>query len=155
MTSHAAGRFVGPRRSLPMLPADDVERIHEASLDVLADVGVMFHSQPALDVLEAHGATVDRETTVARIPAAAVDEALRTLPAHFTLGGRTPEFDLPLDGEYVYLACDGWQAAGSPRLEDKARAVADGILATSVPEFPVELERAFTAIIAAAESSRF
>ena len=107
MTSHAAGRFVGPRRSLPMLPADDVERIHEASLDVLADVGVMFHSQPALDVLEAHGATVDRETTVARIPAAAVDEALRSLPAQFTLGGRTPEFDLPLDGEHVYLASDG------------------------------------------------
>lgn len=107
MTAHAEGRFVGPRRPLRMLPAEDVERIHEASLDVLADVGVMFHSQRALDVLEAHGAAVDRETTVARIPAATVDEALKTLPAGFTLGGRTPEFDLPLDGEHVYLTSDG------------------------------------------------
>ena len=107
MSAHAEGRFVGPRRPLRMLAADDVARIHEASLDVLASVGVMFHSQRALDVLEAHGATVDRETTVARIPAAAVDEALRTLPAHFILGGRTADYDLPLDGEHVYLASDG------------------------------------------------
>jgi len=107
VSAHAAGRFVGPRRPLRILSADDVERIHEASLEVLADVGVMFHSQRALDVLELHGAIVDRETTVARIPAAAVAAALETLPATFTLGGRTPEFDLPLDGEHVYLTSDG------------------------------------------------
>jgi trimethylamine---corrinoid protein Co-methyltransferase len=107
MSAHAEGRLVGPRRPLQMLPAEHVERIHAASLDVLAEVGVMFHSQRALDVLEAHGAVVDRETTVARIPQATIDEALRTLPSTFTLGGRSPEFDLPLDGEHVYLASDG------------------------------------------------
>ncbi len=107
MTQHAEGRYVGPRRPLRILGADDVERIHEASLDVLASVGVMFHSQRALDVLEAHGAIVDRETTVARIPAEAVEQAVSTLPRTFTLGGRTPEFDLPIDGEHVYLASDG------------------------------------------------
>jgi trimethylamine---corrinoid protein Co-methyltransferase len=107
MTQHAEGRYVGPRRPLRILGQDEVERIHEASLDVLANVGVMFHSQQALDVLEAHGATVDRETTVARIPAAAVEEAVSTLPRTFTLGGRTPEFDLPIDGEHVYLTSDG------------------------------------------------
>ncbi len=107
MTQHAEGRYVGRRRPLEILAADDVERIHEASLDVLANVGVMFHSQRALDVLEAHGAVVDRETTVARIPAAAVEQAVSTLPRTLTLGGRTPEFDLPLDGEHVYLTSDG------------------------------------------------
>ena len=81
MTVHADGRYVGRRRTLEILAATDVARIHEASLDVLADVGVMFHSQRALDVLEAHGATVDRETTVAKIPAAAVEEALRDAAA--------------------------------------------------------------------------
>jgi len=107
MTAHAEGRFVGPRRPLRILSQADVERIHEASLNVLANVGVMFHSQRALDVLEAHGAVVDRRATIARIPPATVTEALATLPAHFTLGGRTPEFDLPLDGEHVYLTSDG------------------------------------------------
>ena len=47
------------------------------------------------------------------------------------------------------------KSAGSPRLEDKARAVADGILAAPAPEFPEELDREFTEIIAAAESGRF
>jgi trimethylamine---corrinoid protein Co-methyltransferase len=105
--THADARRVGRRRTLEILAADDVARIHEASLDVLADVGVMFHSQRALDVLEAHGATVDRETTVAKIPAAAVDEALASLPRRFVMGGRTPEFDLPVDGEHAYLTSDG------------------------------------------------
>ena len=43
-TVHADGRYVGPRRTLEILAEDDVARIHEASLDVLGDVGVMFHS---------------------------------------------------------------------------------------------------------------
>jgi trimethylamine--corrinoid protein Co-methyltransferase len=107
MNVHADGRYVGPRRPLRILATADVERVHEASLEVLAETGVMFHSQRALDVLEAHGACVDRETTVARIPAATVDEALKTLPGSFTLSGRTAEFDLPIDGEHVYLTSDG------------------------------------------------
>jgi trimethylamine--corrinoid protein Co-methyltransferase len=50
---------------------------------------------------------------------------------------------------------ESWQSAGSPRLEDKARAVADGILASPAPEFPAELAREFDDIIAAVESGRF
>ena len=70
--------------------------------------GVKFHSQNALDILEEHGATVDRETTVAKIPgrrrrAGAEPRA----PHEFTLGGRNPEYDLPLDGEHIYISSDG------------------------------------------------
>jgi len=50
---------------------------------------------------------------------------------------------------------EGWKSAGSPRLEDKARAVADGLLAAPAPELPAGLDREFTEIIAAAESGRF
>ena len=50
---------------------------------------------------------------------------------------------------------ESWKNAGSPRLEDKARAVADGILASPAPEFPAELAREFDDIIAAVESGRF
>lgn len=105
--THADARYVGPRRPLEIVGAAEVERIHAAALDVLAETGAMFHSERALDVLEAHGAVVDRETTVARIPASAVEEALASVPRSFTLGGREPEFDLPLDGEHAYLTSDG------------------------------------------------
>ncbi len=137
MTSHADGRYVGRRRPLQILEAAEVERIHAAALDVLAETGAMFHSQRALDVLEAHGATVDRETTVARIPASAVDEALAALPRSFALGGREPDFDLPIDGEHAYLCSDGCatmvrEADGSVRPSRKrdvyeAARVVDGL----------------------------
>ena len=90
MTTHADGRYVGRRRPLQIISPAEVESIHAAALDVLAETGAMFHSDRALDVLEAHGATVDRETTVARIPASVVEEALATLPRAFTHGRRAP-----------------------------------------------------------------
>ena len=36
-----------------------------------------------------------------------MEEALASVPRSFTLGGREPEFDLPVDGEHVYLTSDG------------------------------------------------
>ncbi len=105
--THADTCRVGKRVKLELVSADDIRRIHEATLDVLESVGVKFHSQKALDVLEASGVAVDRETTVARIPAAVVERALQTLPAEFVLGARDPEFDLPLDGEHLYISTDG------------------------------------------------
>ncbi len=137
--------YVGKRVKLELLSQDDVRQIHEATLDVIESVGVKFHSQTALDILEAHGASVDRETTVARIPGAVVEKALSTAPHAFTLGARNPEYDLPLDGEHVYISSDGCgvfcrdPATGEVRssrkedLEDCARVVQalDNVSATS------------------------
>jgi trimethylamine--corrinoid protein Co-methyltransferase len=105
--THADLHRVGPHRRLAVLDPDEVRRIHETSLDLLQAVGVMYHSRRALDVLAAHGAEVDYETTVAKVPPEAVDEALRTLPRSFVLGGRAPGYDLRLDGEHAYLTVDG------------------------------------------------
>ena len=105
--THADGCYVGKRVKLELLGADEIRQIHESTLDVIENIGVMFHSQNALDVLQEHGATVDRETTVAKIPGEVVEKALATVPHAFTLGGRTTEYDLPLDGEHVYISSDG------------------------------------------------
>jgi trimethylamine---corrinoid protein Co-methyltransferase len=130
--NHADGRYVGPRRPLDIVDHADLERIHEAALEVLAETGCMMHSERALDALEAQGATVDRETTAARIPASAVEAALATLPRSFTLGAREPEFDLPLDGEHVYLTSDGC----ATRVRD-----ADGTIRQSVKQDVYEAAR--------------
>jgi trimethylamine--corrinoid protein Co-methyltransferase len=105
--THAETRCVGKRRPLEILSPAEVQRLHEASLKILAEVGCTYHSQAALDVLAEHGAQVDRETTVAKLPPELVQQALTTLPRSFVLGGRTPEYDLPLDGEHAYLTADG------------------------------------------------
>lgn len=99
--------FVGRRVKLGLLDEEDVRQIHAATLDVIENVGVRFHSQRALDILEEHGAAVDRESTVAKIPAEVVERAMSTAPSTYTLGARDPEYDLPLDGEHVYISSDG------------------------------------------------
>ncbi len=142
--SHADLHLVGRRPVFDVLAPAEVERIHAATLDVLASTGVMFHSQKALDVLEEHGAVVDRETTVAKLPPDLVGHALATVPRRFTLGARDHAFDLPVDGEHAYLFADGCatrvrDADGTIRgsvkrdVADAARVVQglDGLSATS------------------------
>ena len=74
--AHADTCYVGKRIKMELLSPEDVRQIHAATLDVIESVGVKYHSQKALDILEAHGASVDRETTVAKLPAALVEKAL-------------------------------------------------------------------------------
>ncbi len=96
-----------PRLSLSILDAQAVNRLHTATLDVIEKVGVRFPSAQALDILEAHGAVVDRETMVARIPGRVIETALQRAPPIYSLAARDPAQDLPLDGRHVYLGTDG------------------------------------------------
>ena len=95
------------RLSLNILSHEDVLKIHTATLDVIESIGVRFPSQKALDILEAHGATVDRETMIAKIPGQVVEDALKTAPPIYTLAARDPSQDLPMDGKHVFLGTDG------------------------------------------------
>ena len=99
--------FSNPRLRLEILSAEDVRRIHTATLDVIESVGVRFPSKQALDLLEAHGAQVDRNTQIAKIPGHIVEAALRLAPPTYTLAARDPALDVPLDGQHSYLGTDG------------------------------------------------
>lgn len=99
--------IANPRLSLHILSPEDVQRIHTATLDIVESVGVRFPSQKALDIWQAHGATVDRDTMVVRVPGHLLEEALRPAPPVYTLAARDPAQDLPLDGNHVYVGTDG------------------------------------------------
>jgi len=64
------------------------ERIHQASLDVLASVGVTVPHPETLRRLESMGATVDHASSRALIPSTLVDWALARAGKRFTLYGR-------------------------------------------------------------------
>ncbi len=96
-----------PRLSLNLLTAEDIVKIHTATLEVIETVGIRFPSCKALDVLEAHGAQVDRAAQVARIPAQAIESALTKAPPAYTLAALDPALDLPLDGNHSFLGTDG------------------------------------------------
>jgi trimethylamine--corrinoid protein Co-methyltransferase len=98
---------VNPALSVNILTREEVGRIHTATLDVIESVGVRFPSPQALDILEAHGAQVDRATMVARVPGETIEEFLAKAPPFYTLSALDPQLDLPLDGRHSYLATDG------------------------------------------------
>ncbi len=92
---------------MDVLSKDDIEKIHEASLEIMEDVGVRFPSEKALNILEQAGAQIDRSSMVAKLPAKLVMDAIGKAPAHYTLAGRDIRDDLVLDGKHCYLSTDG------------------------------------------------
>jgi len=96
-----------PKISLNILTPTEVQEIHAATLEILENTGVRFPSNWALDILEAHGAQVDRQTQIARIPGPVVEKYLAMAPPDYTLAGLDPALDLRLDGSSSYLGTDG------------------------------------------------
>jgi trimethylamine--corrinoid protein Co-methyltransferase len=72
-TSHRRG-------FLSFLTEDDVERIHEGGLYILARTGILVHDEPVLSLLEQVGCPVSREDRRVRIPAPVVEEAVARAP---------------------------------------------------------------------------
>jgi trimethylamine--corrinoid protein Co-methyltransferase len=86
---------------LNMFTDDELYEIHLATLDVLQNYGVGVHCEEALDIFEAGGAYVDREKNHVKIPAYLVEDAIRSAPSTILMAGRTPEYDVTLQGGRV------------------------------------------------------
>ncbi len=86
--------------SATLLTPGQVERVHEASLEILEDVGVLVHNQEARARFAKHGCRVDAETQVVTFPRAVVKEFRAAIPPTFTFHGRDPRYDrtIPDDG---------------------------------------------------------
>ena len=99
--------ITNPRLSLNILSPADVQRLHTATLDIIESVGVRFPSGQSLDIWEANGAAVDRDTMIVRVPGRVIEDALKQAPPAYTLAARDPAQDLPLDGNHVFVGTDG------------------------------------------------
>jgi trimethylamine--corrinoid protein Co-methyltransferase len=98
--------FTSPFRA-ELLTQAELETLQGGTLRLLDEVGVYFPSQRALEIFADHGAQVDWETEIVRIPSDLVRKAMSTAPRSFVLGGREERFDLLLDGSCSYLCTDG------------------------------------------------
>jgi trimethylamine--corrinoid protein Co-methyltransferase len=90
-----------------LLTQAELETLKGGTLRLLDEVGVHFPSRKALAILADHGAKVNWDTKIVRIPPDLVQKAMSTAPRSFVLGGREKRFDLLLDGSRSYLATDG------------------------------------------------
>jgi len=90
-----------------MIDDEAFRRIHDESVGILEDVGIRIYSALALNLLEAHGATVDKHRMVARLPRSLVERAVETAPKELRLSARNPKYDLHLDRSHLYFTFDG------------------------------------------------
>jgi trimethylamine--corrinoid protein Co-methyltransferase len=99
--------ITNPKLSLNILSPEEILRLHTATLDIIETTGIRFPSKRALDIWEAHGAHVDRNTSIIKVPGHIIEDALKLAPPKYDLAARIPEQDLPLDGNHVFLGTDG------------------------------------------------
>lgn len=83
-----------------LLTPEQIQRIHDASLEILENVGLLVRNEPARLLFDKHGCKVDAETQVVRFPPAVVEKYRKLAPPTFTFRGRDPKFDrtIPTDG---------------------------------------------------------
>lgn len=86
---------LGPPGALGLtgLSLEDCKKIHEASLEILQETGILVTSDKAKTVFSDHGATVDKATNRVCLPPSLIEKGLSTIPASPTIPGRTPDRD--------------------------------------------------------------
>lgn len=86
-----------------LLTPEQVKRIHEASLEILENVGVLVRNEKARAHFVKHGCRLDAETEIVKFPRAIVEHYRAAFPATFTFHGRDPQYDrtIPRDAPLI------------------------------------------------------
>lgn len=91
-------------QKLRVLSSAQADLIHEYSLRILNEIGVVFREPRAIDALDRAGANVDRISNRVRIPPRLIKDALEKCPERFTLHGRDPDRSVVVGGDNQVLA---------------------------------------------------
>src|SRR5919205_3491809 len=76
-----------------LLTQEQVQHVHDASLEILEEVGLLVRHGPARDLFRTHGCQVDSENNRVKFPRAIVEQYQKVYPPQFTFRGRDPKYD--------------------------------------------------------------
>ncbi len=76
-----------------LLTQEQVERVHEAALEILEQVGLLVRNEKARLILKKHGCQFDPQSEIVRFPRRVVEEFRQLFPPKFTFYGRDPRYD--------------------------------------------------------------
>jgi trimethylamine--corrinoid protein Co-methyltransferase len=93
--------------TLQVLTFEDCERIHEMTLDLLARTGVRVDSRGGRKILLEAGAISTGADNILRLPPELVETSLELSRREFALGGRRPDWSLPMRDRQCALVADG------------------------------------------------
>jgi trimethylamine--corrinoid protein Co-methyltransferase len=103
---------------LEILSAEEIQSIHEATIEVLSRTGVRLDLLRARRLAADFGCVVDDETRTVRFPPEVIAAALVTVPGQFTLFGADPAYSMPIEPDRRWFAPNGAPTAvldfGSP-----------------------------------------
>ena len=87
-----------------LLTQQQIERIHEASLEILQEVGFKVRFGPARELFAKHGCSVDGERV--KFPREIIEKYRKLTPPTFTFHARDPKFDktIPRDSPVIVTA---------------------------------------------------
>jgi len=113
-------------KPLEIATEQEIDAIHQATLEVLWKTGVLVEHERALKYFSKNGCHVDFEEKRVRIPPAVVEHCLQKAPSIFCVKARNPNDDIVIGGDTVYFTpfpgmqtvdVDTWQPRTPTRKE--------------------------------------
>ena len=100
----------------PVEPArpEVLEKIHDTSLKVLEDIGILFLNEEAIDILQGIGCQIDHDSQNVRMDRALVLAAIEQAPAEFSITPRNPDRVITIGGRHMTFSA----VASAPNVSD-------------------------------------
>ncbi|MDP7617993.1 MAG: trimethylamine methyltransferase family protein, partial [Arenicellales bacterium] len=92
------------------LSSDEIESIHQASLRVLAELGMKVTDLEARKIYAEGGASVDDSEEMVYLDPEMVEEVITTVPAEYTHNARNPNKSVTLGGNHITFSGVGGPA---------------------------------------------
>jgi trimethylamine--corrinoid protein Co-methyltransferase len=99
-----------------LLTSEQVQRVHEASLQILNDVGMLVRNETARSLLLRHGCKPQADSEIIKLPHPVVEEFRKLTPPKFTFYARDPQFDRTLPDDRPVIVT----ASSAPNIIDPA-----------------------------------
>lgn len=88
---------------LEILSKEELQEIHDGSLQILEEAGCYIPHQEILDLFHQAGAKVDFKDQTVKIPGHLVEELIKKAPESFTWCGRRDGYDIEMEGSRVHF----------------------------------------------------
>lgn len=96
--------MVARKREIPLMKVlsdSEVEKIHNASLEVLTSTGIQVLHEEALKKLDDLGCKVDFSSKRVVLKNEIIEDAVKKIPKSFVMAGRNPKYDVLGDLDHV------------------------------------------------------
>lgn len=97
-------KVVNSFEPIKIISEDQVEAIHNASMDILENIGIMVRLPRAREILRKAGQKVDEDTHIVYFDRGFVMEAISHAPSEFTLHAPNPDCNLEIGGRNLVFS---------------------------------------------------